>query len=444
MRLPDFSVFQHRDFALFWTARALLTLGWQIVSTAMGWQVYELARAQGADVPEAAFLLGAIGLAQFGPLLVLSLLGGQAADRYDRKRILLACICVKAGCTAGLLAIADLPAAAAIPAIFVVAMLQGAVNGFQPAAASALMPNLVPREILPKAIAISSLAFTVASIGGPALGGGLIAAGAVFGRGAETAYAAACVFFVGSALMVALIRTRHQAPPPADVSTITLIKQGLGYVWSNKIVFGAISLDLVVVFLAGAQALMPVFARDVLMVGPEGLGWLRAAPAIGAATVGLYLAAAPLQARVGRWMFMATIVFGVATVVFGASQSFALSLAALVIAGGADMISVYVRQSLIQLATPDAMRGRVSAVSFIFISASNELGDFEAGVMARVFGPAAAVVVGGCAAIGAAIGWMRLFPTLAKADSFDPNALNPDAHAQPGAAKPLPQSPRQS
>lgn len=423
MRLPDFSVFQHRDFALFWTARALLTLGWQIVATAMGWQVYDLARAQGADVPEAALLLGAIGLAQFIPLLVLSLFGGQAADRYDRRWILLICICVKAACAASLVVVAGFPAAIAIPAIFAIAVVQGAVNGFQPAAASALMPNLVPRDVLPKAIAISSLAFSVSSIIGPALGGGLIAVGAGYGRGAETAYGAALFLFFGSAALIAWIRARRAAPAAPDATAIALIREGLGYVWSNKIVFGAISLDLVVVFLAGAQALMPVFARDVLMIGPEGLGWLRAAPAIGAASVGLWLAATPLQANVGRWMFGATILFGFATIAFGLSQSFAVTMAALIVAGGADMISVYVRQSLIQLATPDAMRGRVSAVSFVFISASNELGDFEAGVMARLLGPTIAVIVGGTAAIGASLAWMRLFPSLAAADTLDPEAI---------------------
>jgi MFS family permease len=425
MRLPDVSVFKHRNFALYWCARALLTLAWQILATAMGWQVYELARAQGASVPEAAFLLGAIGLAQFAPLLLLSLFGGQAADRYDRRLILLTCILIKAVCAGLLLMMANLPAAAAIPAILAIAAVQGAVNGFQPAAASALMPMLVPRDMLPKAIALSSLAFTTSAIAGPALGGLLIAVGAGQGLGAQIAYGAALCFFLACAVCIGLITVARQPPAPADATALAMIKEGLGYVWSNKIVLGAISLDLVVVFLAGAQALMPVFARDVLMVGPEGLGWLRAAPAIGAATVALVLASAPLQANVGRWMFAATILFGLCTIVFGASQSFALTMAALIIAGGADMISVYVRQALIQLATPDAMRGRVSAVSFVFISASNELGDFEAGAMARVMGPAAAVVFGGCAAVGASFVWMRLFPALAKADALEPKQAQP-------------------
>jgi MFS family permease len=437
MRLPDISVFKHRSFALFWAARALLTLGWQIMATGMGWQIYKLALSQGASVPEAAFLLGAIGLAQFVPLLALSLFGGQAADRFNRRLILLACIVIKAACAGGLLLATGLPAEAAIVAILAIAAVQGAVNGFQPAAASALMPNLVPREVLTQAIAISSLAFTVSSIAGPALGGVLIAVGDQVGRGAETAFGSALCLLLASATLIALIKAPPQAPAPADAKALAMIKEGLDYVWSNKIVLGAISLDLVVVFLAGAQALMPVFANDVLKVGPEGFGWLRAAPAIGAASVGLVLAAAALQRNVGRWMFGATILFGLCTIVFGASNLFALTMAALIIAGGADMISVYVRAALIQLATPDAMRGRVSAVSFVFISASNELGDFEAGAMARVLGPTTAVIVGGCASVAASALWIRLFPALVRADSLEPEAIARAARTPATSGQPL-------
>jgi hypothetical protein len=214
-----------------------------------------------------------------------------------------------------------------------------------------------------------------------------------------------------------------------DARTIGLIVEGLRYVWGNKIVLGAISLDLVVVLLAGAVALLPVFARDILHAGPSELGVLRSAMGVGAAVVALWLAVKPLRRRVGAWMFGATIIFGIATVVFGLSESLWLTAVALAVAGGVDMISVYVRQSLIQLATPDAMRGRVSAVSFVFISASNELGDFEAGLMARIFGPVLAVTIGGVAAIGASAWWMRLFPALAKADGFEPEALSTAAQS---------------
>jgi hypothetical protein len=201
-----------------------------------------------------------------------------------------------------------------------------------------------------------------------------------------------------------------------------MIADGLRYVWGNKIVLGAISLDLVVVLLAGAVALLPVFARDILHAGPSELGVLRSAMGVGAASVALWLAVKPLRRRVGFWMFGATIVFGLATIVVGLSQYLWLTAAALAVAGGVDMISVYVRQSLVQLATPDAMRGRVAAVSFIFISASNELGDFEAGLMARIFGPVLAVTIGGVAAVIASAGWMKLFPALANADGFEPDA----------------------
>jgi hypothetical protein len=217
--------------------------------------------------------------------------------------------------------------------------------------------------------------------------------------------------------------------PVKDARTIGLIVEGLRYVWGNKIVLGAISLDLVVVLLAGAVALLPVFARDILHAGPSELGVLRSAMGVGAAIVALWLAVKPLRRRVGMWMFGATITFGVATVAFGLSQKLWLTAAALAVAGGVDMISVYVRQSLIQLATPDAMRGRVAAVSFVFISASNEFGDFEAGLMARIFGPVAAVTIGGVAAIGASTWWMRLFPGLAKADQFEPETLSPAAQS---------------
>jgi MFS family permease len=423
MRFPDFSVFRHRSFLLFWCARAFLTLGWQITATTMGWQVYHQALAEGVPELEAAFYLGLIGLIQFSPLLALSLIGGQAADRFDRRLILLACIMVKAMAAGVLVASAGLPAGAVIPAVFAMAAVQGAVNGFQPAAAQSLMPNLVPRAALPQAIAISSLAFTMSAIAGPAIGGALIALGDHAGVGEETAYSAAFLLFVVAGLCVGLIRPPPQAPAADGARALTMIGEGLRFVWGNKIVFGAISLDLVVVFLAGAQALMPVFASEVLKVGAEGYGWLRAAPALGAAGVGLWLATAPLNANVGRWMFGATILFGLCTIVFGASQNFGLTMAALAIAGGADMISVYVRQSLIQLATPDEMRGRVAAVSFIFISASNELGDFEAGAMARFLGPTTAVVVGGVAAVLASFAWTALFPALAKADSLEPNAV---------------------
>jgi MFS family permease len=409
--LPPLAPFRYPAFARYWAGRALSMLGGQMQATALGWQVYDMARADGQDIYDAAYLLGLIGLAQFLPLLLLSLIGGQAADRYDRKLIVVICLVVKAALAASLVGIVLGAPASPMLAIFAVAAASGATNAFLPPASQALVPTLVPREILPGAIALSSLAFQGAAILGPALGGLL------YGAGAAVPYTAAALLAAAAAGLMLSIRT----PPhvaPENIRTLEFIREGLDYVRSNKIVLGAISLDLAVVLLAGATALMPVFARDILMAGPVALGVLRAAPAIGAAIVAFLLAVRPIQTRVGAWMFAAVGVFGLATVVFGLSASLWLSVAALAVAGAADMISVYVRQSLIQLATPDAMRGRVSAVSFVFISASNELGEYESGLVAWIIGPVAAVVAGGVGAIGVAGLWTRLFPQLARANRF--------------------------
>ena len=387
----------------------------------MGWQIYDAAtRGLGMSIQEGAFMLGLVGLAQFLPLLVLSLFGGQAADRYNRRLIMTACIAAKAAILLWLALVSHGDPNVVTQAVFAAAISAGIINAFLPPAASALLPMLVPREDLPKGIAWSSLAFQSSIIVGPAIGGVLYAFGPV------VPYMSAFVLLlIAAALMFAL-------NPPAqeqvkDARTIGMIAEGLRYVWSNKIVLGAISLDLVVVLLAGAVALLPVFARDILHAGPGGLGILRSAVGVGAAGVALALALNPLRRRVGLWMFGSTIVFGLMTIVFGFSQWLWLTALALAIAGGVDMISVYVRSSLIQLATPDAMRGRVSAVSFVFISASNEFGDFEAGLMARIFGPVLAVTIGGVAAVGASVWWMKLFPALAKADGFEPEKLTPEA-----------------
>ena len=403
-------------------------------TTAMFWQVYDAARGHGQSIAEASFVLGLVGLAQFLPLLVLSLFGGQAADRYNRRLILTACISFKALIALGLALTSQLGPSVVIPAIFAAAIAAGATNAFLPPAAAALLPMLLPREELPQGIAWSSLAFQSALIVGPAVGGLL------YGLGAMVPYLCALgLLLISASLMFAL------KPPPQesvkDARTVGLIVEGLRYVWSNKIVLGAISLDLVVVLLAGAVALLPVFARDILHAGPSELGILRSAMGVGAAAVALWLAVNPLRRRVGLWMFGATIVFGLATIAFGQSQHLWLTTFALAIAGGVDMISVYVRQSLIQLATPDPMRGRVAAVSFVFVSASNEFGDFEAGLMARIFGPVLAVTIGGVGAVVASLAWMRLFPALAKADGFEtisqpaPRALSEPAAAQERGAK---------
>jgi MFS family permease len=421
LRIPSLEIFRHRPFAQFWAARWCATLAVQMQLTAMFWQVYDAAREHGQSVAEASFVLGLVGLAQFLPLLFLSLFGGQAADRYDRRLILVACMSAKAVIALGLALASQAGAAVVIPAIFIAAIGAGATNAFLPPAASALLPMLLPRQELPRGIAWSSLAFQSALIVGPAIGGLL------YGLGAAIPYTTAFVLLACSIGLIFTLQTPPQSPVQ-NTRTIGMIVEGLRYVWSNKIVLGAISLDLVVVLLAGAVALLPVFARDILHAGAGELGVLRSAMGVGAASVALWLAVTPLRRRVGFWMFAATIAFGFATIAFGLSKHLWLTALALAIAGGVDMISVFVRQSLIQLATPDAMRGRVSAVSFVFISASNELGDFEAGVMARLFGPVLAVTLGGAAAVVASLAWTKLFPQLAKADSFEPKYETAPAH----------------
>jgi MFS family permease len=386
---------------------------------AIGWQVYDLARdpvedgGMGLAINEAAFMLGLVGLAQFIPVLLLSLVGGQAADRLNRKMILVISNMVRLLATVGLLTTLILPAQQALMLIFGVAFLLGTVNAFTPAAANALYPQLVPRSDLPTAIAFNSLGFQTAKITGPAIGGLLLAFG-----GLNLVYSVAFGLILFGIVAIATAKT-----PPHEKVTNTnaraMVLEGLRYIGRNKIVLGAISLDLFVVFFGGLVALLPVFARDILKVGETGLGFLAAAPAIGAVTVAFLLARRPLTRRVGPWMFWAVGVFGAATLVFGFSTVFWLSFAALVVTGAADEISVYVRASLIQLATPDEMKGRVTSVSFIFISASNELGDFQSGVAARILGPVGAVLFGGVVAIGVGLLWLRLFPDLAKADTFE-------------------------
>lgn len=418
LQIPSLDIFRHRLFARFWAGRWLAVLAAQMQATAMGWQVYDAARAGGQSIAEAAFVLGLVGLTQFLPLLALSLFGGQAADRYDRRLIMSGCILAKIAIAAMLAFVTGAAPALVIPAVFAAAAAAGIVNAFMPPAAGALLPMLLPREDLPPGIAWSSLAFQSALVLGPAFGGLL------YGAGAVIPYALALSLLAAAGWLIFGLKTPPQAPVK-DARTLDMIAEGLRYVWSNKVVLGAISLDLVVVLLAGAVALLPVFARDILHAGPGEMGVLRSSMGVGAALVALALAVRPLRTRVGAWMFAATIVFGLATIVFGLSKAFWLTAFALAVAGGVDMISVYVRQSLIQLATPDAMRGRVAAVSFVFISASNELGDFEAGLMARIFGPVLAVTLGGAGAVIASLGWMRLFPDLARADGFEPIAAAP-------------------
>lgn len=420
MPLSPANPFRHRDFALFWSARLLATLGLQIQAVTLGWQVYDIARLD-RSVPEAAFAVGLIGLAQFVPLFLLTLPAGEVVDRRDRRGVMTASLAGDAVCAAILAALALQPAPP-LALVFVAAAGFGAARAFIAPASSAMGPMLVPREILPRAIAFNVLAFQGGSVMGPALGGLLI--GGVdtpvlaFEGSAALAYAAAVVLYAAAALLLLLIRTPTR-PERQPGSRMTLIREGLSYVWRNRIVFGAISLDLFAVLLGGATALLPVFARDVLHAGPDVFGALRAAPAVGAGLVAAVLARRPIQKFAGRWLFGGVGVFALATLVFAVSREIWLSLLALAMLGGADMVSVFIRQTLVQLTVPDAMRGRVSAVSTLFIGASNELGEFESGVAARILGPVGAVLFGGFGALGVTALWARWFPELRKADRLD-------------------------
>ncbi|HEX4182391.1 MAG TPA: MFS transporter [Caulobacteraceae bacterium] len=395
------------SFRLFWASRFLSAVAGQAQTITIAWQVYAIARLN-HDVRHAAFAVGMIGLAQFLPLFALTLTAGEAADRHDRRVISSICLAFEV-LTAGSLAALAVLGVRAIWPVYLIAMAFGASRAFLSPSNTALGPMLVPRELLPRAIAWNSLAWQSASILGPALGGVLCAVSPA------VSYAVSMSLYLIAAGALFLIRgeTRPQVQPG---SRWALVKEGLGYVWSNRIVFGAISLDLCAVLLGGATALLPVYARDVLHVGAQGFGVLRAGTAVGAGTVAVLLAFRPIHRKAGLYMFCGVAVFGAATVVFALSRSLALSVLALAILGGADMLSVYVRQTLVQIVTPDPMRGRVAAVSTLFIGASNELGEFESGVVARLLGPVGAALFGGIGALVVTGLWARLFPALRKAD----------------------------
>ncbi|MES2724425.1 MAG: MFS transporter, partial [Pseudomonadota bacterium] len=404
------ALMKRRDYMLFWIARVGATLGVQIQSVALGWQMYAVAR-ETMDVKQSAFYVGMIGLAAFIPVLLLSPIAGETADRHDRRKVLLLCYTGEIA-TAVTLALASIYDFASIPLLLLLSALFGASRAFMGPSATALAPMLVPRSLLPRAIALNSLAWQGGSIVGPAIGGLLLA------HSTGLSYSVTTVLYALSFACVFMIRAVTKPVVQAG-SRWALIKEGLVYTWTNKIVFGAISLDMFAVLLGGATALLPVFARDVLHVGPEGFGLLRAGPAIGATLVAVVLATRPIRQHAGLTMFAGVAVFGMATIVFGLSKSLPLSVAALAVLGGADMLSVYVRQTLVQIVTPDHMRGRVAAVSSLFIGASNELGEFESGVVARFFGPVGAAVFGGVGALIVTGVWAKLFPALRKADRLE-------------------------
>jgi len=400
-----------RDYVFFWISRWTASFAAQIQSVAMGWQLYGLARLAGKSVEESAFVVGMLGAASFLPVFLLALTAGEVADRHDRKKVLLICF---AGETLSVLvlALAAWQGWASIPLLLGVGFVFGAFRAFFAPASTALGPMLVPRTLLPRAIAWNSLAWQTASILGPAAGGFLVRATSA------QAYFTALALYVVSAITILAIRRSGQ-PVVNPGSRWQLMKEGLAYVWRQKVVLGAISLDLFAVLLGGVTSLLPSFARDMLHIGPTGFGILRAGPAIGATLVALGLAARPIHRHAGPYMLGGVAVYGLATCVFAESRALWLSVAALAVLGGADAISVYVRQTLVQLVTPDPMRGRVAAVSSVFIGASNELGEFESGVVARFLGPIGAALFGGVGAIVVVALWSGFFPALRKADRLE-------------------------
>ncbi|MEI6440138.1 MAG: MFS transporter [Alphaproteobacteria bacterium] len=404
------ALLKRRDFVLFWAARMAATLGVQIQSVALGWQMYSVAR-ETMSVAQSAYYVGMIGLAAFVPVFLLALPAGEAADRHDRRIILLFCYLGEIA-TAVILAAAAIFHFASIPLLLALSALFGASRAFMGPASTAMGPMLVPKYLLPRAIAWNSLAWQSGSIIGPALGGLLV------GISAGVSYSFTTVLYVIAAFCVFLVRGNTQ-PVVNPGSRWELMREGLSYVWTNKIVFGAISLDLFAVLLGGATALLPVFSRDILHAGPQGFGILRAGPAIGATLVAASLASFPIRRHAGMIMFGGVALFGAATIVFGISTWLPLSVLALAILGAADMLSVYVRQTLVQIVTPDQMRGRVAAVSPLFTGASNELGEFESGVVARFLGPVGAAVFGGVGALIVTGLWANLFPALRKADRLE-------------------------
>jgi MFS family permease len=407
------------SFRYFWLARLTATIGQMAMVIVIGWQVYDIAR-ETMGLKEAALRLGIIGLVQFIPLFLLTLVTGWTADRVDRRWIARAAVALELACAAAL-ALFAWSGTTTLYALYTVAALLGVARAFAGPALGALAPNLVPRKILPRAIALSSIAWQTGAIIGPAVGGYLYAY-APFAPYAGSALLFA-VALIGLLAIGPVERTRIAKGP----SPWHQMVEGLRYVRRNKLVLGAISLDLFAVLLGGATAMLPVFARDVLHAGPEGLGHLRAAPALGATLTAAFFAFRPLKNNVGAKMLFAVGVFGGATIVFGLSRSMPLSLVCLALLGAADMFSVYVRQSLIQLYTPDQMRGRVGAVSSLFISASNELGEAESGFVGAIIGPVASVIAGGIGAIAVVGLWAWWFPELRLAKSFD----EPDLRATP-------------
>jgi MFS family permease len=390
----------HRPFLAFWFARVCTASAFQMITVAIGWHIYQLT----GNVLD----LGLVGLVEFLPRVLFMLHTGHVADRYDRRKVAALCQVLQ-GVTALALVIGSATDSVTREMIFVVAFVFGTARAFEMPTTQALLPNIVPAALFPSAVAASASAMQAATIVSPALGGLLFAFGSVWVYGPAVA-------LYGIAVVLMLALPARQEPLKQEKPTLHSLLAGIRFIRSRPDVLGAISLDLFAVLLGGATALLPVFARDILLTGPWGLGLLRSAPAVGALLMSFWLARFPIQRQVGRVMFISVGVFGVATIAFGLSTSFWFSLAVLAILGAADMISMVIRSAFVQLETPDEMRGRVSAVNGLFIGASNQLGEFESGLTAHWFGTVPAVVLGGVGTLLITGAWIKLFPTLAGRD----------------------------
>jgi len=395
------AAFTHPAFVLFQIARFLIVVAVEMQAVAVGWQVYEITKRP--------LDLGYVGLAQFLPGILLFPISGHASDRFERRYVLSTCYAGFAVCFALLLALAQ-RGVHSITSIYVVLILLGVVRSFNGTASRAILPQLVPEEHFPNAVAWNATTFQAATILGPSFGGILYA---LF-RGPSVVYAAATLTAVGALISTFRIKPEAKARP-REPMTFTTVFAGLRYIWREKLILGAISLDLFAVLLGGAVALLPVYAREILHTGPWGLGLLRTAPGVGAAVMAVALAHRPLRGRSGPTLLWSVAGFGVFTIIFGVSRSLVLSLIALFLLGASDMVSVIIRATLVQLGTPDAMRGRVTAVDMIFIGASNEFGQFESGLTAQWFGTVPAVVLGGIGTLVVIAIWAWRFPELRNA-----------------------------
>ncbi len=396
------SILHNPSFTRLWLARTAIVFAYQMESVAVGWQMYSLTNS--------AFYLGLVGLAQFLPMVALTLVVGQVVDRFDRRKIARLCTLVEGICVSTL-ALGSYQGWLTPHFILAIVAILGASHSFEGPSMQSLLPNIVPAELFPSAAAWSASAVQAASIIGPAVGGFLYA------LDVTAVYSSSALCFFVASIMVSMI-TYKRVPSEREPVNLKSIFAGINFIRHKQIVLGAISLDLFAVLLGGATALLPIYAKDILHTGPWGLGLLRSGPAVGALLMSAYLARHPIKHRVGKIMFLCVAIFGFATIAFGISTSFYLSLFALFVLGGSDIVSVVIRHSLVQLGTPDEMRGRVSAVNSLFIGTSNQLGEFESGLTASLFGTVPAVVIGGVGTIIVVLAWMKLFPPLTNTDTI--------------------------